>query len=340
MSLQKQLKHAVMIVVTNGRAMLRERLNTTKTIYQHMTLFTTNHVVSIFEQIEKYLASTPDAKKGNSGRPENPILRDAFLYTCTDFETHEEEQLSVHQLVDIMNDKLSHTELSSYNHRYMKKKLLEHYGDNITITEDNGRKNIATYNPKVSSYLGYYCKPKDVNVELEKIQLIEAAAAILQSEIKEKVSTTKDFYPPPEELSREDCLHYLPPLLRLLLTKMFSGIEAELKTATIDQCIIQAVRPRSIMAPLQIGLAVQMCQHFRSRYLLDTLHRMGLSSSYKEAMRFERNAAVICGSQLDGQVGEDSFIKFSADNVDHNLDSKNSKQQKQRTSKAVRYFYH
>ena len=176
----------------------------------------------------------PDAKKGNSGRPENPILRDAFLDTCTDFETHEEEQLPVHQLVGIMNDKSSHTELSSYNHRYMKKKLLEHYGDNITITEDNGRKNIATYNPKVSSILReYYCKPKDVNVELEKIQLIEAAAAILQSEIKEKVSTTKDFYPPPEELSREDCLHYLPPLLRLLLTKMFSGIDAELKTATI-----------------------------------------------------------------------------------------------------------
>ena len=62
-----------------------------------------------------------------------------------------------------------------------------------------------------------------------------------------------------------------------------------------------------------------MYQHFRSRYLLDTLHRMGLSSSYKESMRFGRNAAVVCGSQLDGQVGEDSFIKFSADNVDHNL---------------------
>ena len=141
-----------------------------------------------------------------------------------------------------MNDKLSHTELSSYNHRYMKKKLLEHYGDNITITEDNGRKNIATYNPKISSILRkYYCKPKDVNVELEKIQLIEDAAAILQNEIKEKVSTTKDFYPPPEELSREDCLHYFPSQLQLLLTKMFSGIEAELKTATIGQCIIQAV---------------------------------------------------------------------------------------------------
>ena len=191
----------------------------------------------------------PDAKKGNSGRPKNPILRDAFLDTCTDFETHEEEQLPVHQLVGIMNDKLSHTQLSSYNHRYMKKKLLEHYG---TITEDNGRTNIATYNPKVSSILReYYCKPKDVNIELEKIQLIEAAAAILQSEIYEKVSTTKDLYPPPKELSREDCLNYLPPLLRLLLIKMFPGIDAELKTATIGQCIIQAVRPWSVMAPLQ-----------------------------------------------------------------------------------------
>ena len=48
---------------------------------------------------------------------------------------------------------------------------------------------------------------------------------------------------------------------------MFSGVEAEKKTASIGQAVVQAVHPRAIMAPLQIGLTVQLHQHFRSKYL-------------------------------------------------------------------------
>ena len=46
---------------------------------------------------------------------------------------------------------------------------------------------------------------------------------------------------------------------------------------------------------------------------------MGYCSSYKESLRFERNATVVSDSQLDGYIGEDSFMKCSGDNVDHNL---------------------
>ena len=88
----------------------------------------------------------------------------------------------------------------------------------------------------------------------------------MKSEIKEKVTTRKDIYPPVEKLSRENSLCYVPSLLRLLLSKMFSsgGATTDLKVAAIGQCIIQAVQTRAAMAPLQIGLAVQLHQHFRS----------------------------------------------------------------------------
>ena len=62
-----------------------------------------------------------------------------------------------------------------------------------------------------------------------------------------------------------------------------------------------------------------MHQHFRSRYLIDTLHSLGFCAPYKEALKFERCAVLVSGSQLDGLVGVESFIKYAADNVDHNL---------------------
>ena len=46
---------------------------------------------------------------------------------------------------------------------------------------------------------------------------------------------------------------------------------------------------------------------------------MGYSSSYNEALKFERCAAMVSGSELDGCLNQESILKFSADNVDHNL---------------------
>ena len=46
----------------------------------------------------------------------------------------------------------------------------------------------------------------------------------------------------------------------------------------IMHAIIQNIRPRTVIAPLQIGLAVQMYYHFKSRYLVNALHSLGFSS--------------------------------------------------------------
>ena len=69
--------------------------------------------------------------------------------------------------------------------------------------------------------------------------------------------------------------------LRLLLRTMFAGKETDIKLASIGQSIMQAIRSRAILAPLHIGLGVQM-HHFASRCLIDTLREHGFSSSYAE----------------------------------------------------------
>ena len=68
----------------------------------------------------------------------------------------------------------------------MKNRLLDHYGDDVTVIREVGKSDIFTHRPQGSTILcQYYDKPKDVIIELQKIRFIEAAVSLMQSEIKE-----------------------------------------------------------------------------------------------------------------------------------------------------------
>ena len=89
---------------------------------------------------------------------------------------------------------------------------------------------------------------------------------------------------------------------------------------------MQATRPRVLIAPLQLGLAVQMHHHFGSRFLIDLLHRHRFCSSYAEVQMFERNAVVTSGTELNILDG-DCLVQYFADNGDRNIktiDGKNT----------------
>ena len=68
--------------------------------------------------------------------------------------------------------------------------------------------------------------------------------------------------------------------------KTFYKDENDVKLHAIMHTIIQNIRPRTVIAPLQVGLAVQMYHHFKSRYLEDALHSLGFCSSYSEVLNF------------------------------------------------------
>jgi hypothetical protein len=162
----------------------------------------------------------------------------------------------------------------------------------------------------------YYDKPKEIDLQLQKILLIETAAKIIKSDIK-CINTEKLKYPSLENLEITLVLSFLPASLNVLLRNILVP-NNDLKVAAIGNSIVQAARPQKIMSPLQIGLAVQMHYRYRSRHLLDTLNRLGFCSSYNEALRFERNAAASSEETLNGILNENSTLHFVADNVDHN----------------------
>ena len=79
---------------------------------------------------------------------------------------------------------------------------------------------------------------------------------------------------------------------------------------------MQQIRSLAIVAPLQIGLGIQMHKHFASRFLIDTLKILGFCCSYREIQKF---AAFHLGTDLPIDTDEEAvFMQYSADNVDHN----------------------
>jgi hypothetical protein len=64
---------------------------------------------------------------------------------------------------------------------------------------------------------------------------------------------------------------------------LFSETDSSRKISAIGHAVIQATRPKGVIAHLQIGLAIQLHHHFGSQFLIDTLYNLGFSSSkYKD----------------------------------------------------------
>ncbi|CAM1332427.1 Uncharacterised protein r2_g4157 [Pycnogonum litorale] len=223
-----------------------------------------------------------------------------------------------------MKEFLVNPDADSYSSYYLKGQLHKRYGDSIYIAEGEGLQDIVTMKEKTSQILRSYFKTnrQAEDEESQKRMIIDTASRLIKSDVKTNVESVTDQYPSTDSLKLTAALDYLPETLRLLLSNLFVGKDTNRKVASIGQAIVQAIRPRAVVAPVQLGLAVQGHHMYRSRFLIDSLHEMGFCSSYGEVQRFERNAA---NSVVpDSVISETTdllgmMLQFAADNVDHNL---------------------
>lgn len=273
-----------------------------------------------FKDVPKQHASS-SAPKRTSGRPVNEETENAFQKAIAYFEDNDEEQLTVGHLVDKMQKCLDEgSGLQAFSTRHMKEKLKKHFGDQIIITQLNGKPDVVTFRSNAATILfDFYKEQKQKDCQSDSMRIIQAAGKLIRSEIKSmEECAIGDTYPSNEQLADSaKALNYLPPMLNELLQILFTGKNTGLKRASVGQVIKQGTRPRAILAPLQFGLAEQMHHKFASRFLVDTLHRHGFSCSYAEVHRFESSAA-LQGVQLPEYI-PGQFVQFVADNVDHNI---------------------
>lgn len=245
----------------------------------------------------------------------------AFLRVCACFEDNDEKQLTVTDLANKMMEYLVEGDAAAYGDQYLKYKLEEHYGDSLFIAECDGLHGIVAFREKTRSILRDYFSIQGNDEEAQKRAIIETAAKLIKSDIKSVIPPSTDEYPNTSSLELQSALDYLPLSLRCLLQNLFFGKDIHRKVASIGQSVVQAVRPRALVAPLQLGLSVQLHHHFRSRFLVDSLSAMGYCSSYSEVQRFEENAVASVGQDvLGGTIDRmDMALLFAADNVDHNI---------------------
>ena len=275
------------------------------------------------KQTPSIFASEDDMpSKRRCGRPQDVARNDAFLEIIKFLEQNDEEQTTVLDLMDQMKQHLSEsglTDIEPYSGPYMKKRLKEYFGDRIIITDINSKPNVVTFFSTASATLQqFYHKQRNEDPEKEKLRLVEAAAQIIKNDIK-SLRTEHETYPEIGSLSSiEEAVALLPESLRIFLTGILTGKKVSLKLASLGQALMQAARPRVLTLPLQFGLGVQMHHHFGSRFLNDTLNRMGFACSYDEVKKFESSAAASCGLDIPNFT-QNSFMQFAADNVDHNV---------------------
>lgn len=253
------------------------------------------------------------------GRPIEEEKEQAFLEVAQYLKDNDDEQITVTDLVARMENLLRQSECVAYTGKHMKNKLMEHFSDKIVFTEINGRSDVVTLKSKASSILyNFYKAPKSEDPEAEKIRVIQMAAELIKSDIK-SMKCSKAEYPTPEDLSSvEEAIRYLPESLKLLLETLFVGVSKTLKVASIGQAIMQASRPRVLLAPLQVGLGVQFHHLFGSQFLIETLNRHGYCISYPEVLKYESCAALASGTDIP-DFRKDQFVQYAADNVDHNI---------------------
>ena len=264
----------------------------------------------------------PIVKRRKSGRPKDDDQEQAFRKVCGYLEANDEEQLTITDLQAKMEEYLSCKDSLPYCRQWLKCKLQEYYGNAIHIAEGKGQQScVVTMREKTSQILRSYFESDKGDEESQRRAIIETAARLIKSDIKTTIPSVTDHYPDSDTLKLDSALHYIPDTLRALLDTLFVGTDTRRKVAGIGHAIAQAVRPRAIQVPLQIGLAAQMQHIYRSKFLVDTLSEMGFCSSYGEVLRFEKNAANsvppdVLGDDID-QL--DATLLFAADNVDHNI---------------------
>ncbi|KAK7090326.1 hypothetical protein V1264_010141 [Littorina saxatilis] len=162
------------------------------------------------------------------------------------------------------------SEGKTYTHQHMKDKLLETFADRIIVTEVNGEANVVTFRTTARTLLhDFFSAPKATNDEEEKLRVVKAAAEMIRNDVK-AAATASSHYPTSDDIaSVTKNVDFVPQSLQVLLRTIFSEKDADVKIASIGQAIVQAARPRVVIAPLQVGLGIQMHHHFGSRFLID-----------------------------------------------------------------------
>ena len=221
-----------------------------------------------------------------------------------------------------------------YSIKHLQRRLLEHFGSDITIAHIDGRSNIVTLTQKTQHILhqSYAESRSDKSLDDENIKLIKRVG----SNIRETLRNTKyqtDVYPTPSHTDLDKLDSDITDSLKCLISSILTEPRSEMAKSkknliqiAICHVIMQAAGNQTFLSPLLLSIGLFIHQTTRSRVLLDVLSSLGLSVSYSQVIAFERSTAVnqTMPNSSSGIVDIDKgggFCQWVADNFDYNEDT-------------------
>ena len=113
------------------------------------------------------------------------------------------------------------TSVEDYSNIWMKKRVIEHFKDEISITNINGQVNIVMFVTTAKNIVNDFYRSSNIatdDIEQQKYSIIEAAARIIKNDIKRLPPDNS--YPSLEELrSIPKCIEYCTLLDSLSCSK-------------------------------------------------------------------------------------------------------------------------
>ena len=149
--------------------------------------------------------------------------------------------------------------------RTVKARLLQKYGDDISIVVTHKRTIVCFRNTGFKILTDSWYASKKTNAEEERLRVVRAAANILLEDIRSQVYETKKY--PPSDIFLEDVDTVILETLLCFLEQVIvkhkrcSVDKWRIKCKAIAHAIISAARPWSFLSPLQIGVGTLSLIH-------------------------------------------------------------------------------
>ena len=138
------------------------------------------------------------------------------------FEENDEEKPTIMDLTNKIAEILEDSDCEPYTAWYLKKKIIERFGDDVVIAEIDGRPDVITMRPTVSKILhNFYYERKEDSTHREEVRVVKAAATMIKNDIKRR-DGSKEIYPLSSDMSSvEIAISFLPESLIPLLDTYF-----------------------------------------------------------------------------------------------------------------------
>ena len=243
----------------------------------------------------------------------------AFDHACSWLEN----DIEIHSAPEFASKVKEFSESNeSYSTVHIKRLLEKKYGEFISVSPiSKGKEGIIKFQNTAKFFIeNRYKHDKKASVTEEKQRMVTIVGSLIRSEICNK--QPGEFYPSPHDLSNIDYPNeWVPPTLQTLLDVVLTS---KVKQTAIGHAITSACKPK-LVSPLLFGLGIELDHCFGSKWLNNHLARLVFSITNDEVRRF-RQTLMERDSMLP-EIPPNSFVQYSADNVDHNsrtLDGKNT----------------